>query len=337
MSASPVAWLGGRRAGSSAAARATTLDGRRQVSIPYATVEDEEEVATAEAAAPELEQWRQPLRRSLRETWDSRHVLRPMAAYALPDYAQTHIGRWWLFLRPGLPLVAYTVVFAGIFGAKAPNGIPYLVFLLFGMQGWSLFQYTVIFETRSFQRLGKFARNLNVPLLFLPTASVVRTLVNFCVYAVFGVAALVYYVIADHHLYLQVGPRLLAGVAGWILCVLFGWAVGLFTAALNARVQDVRFTLPVFMQFWLFVTPVVYPLEQVPHRFQPLALANPLTALMELVKYGFLDAGEIRPLGLAWSLVATVLTALFGLLFFNRYARPSPRRAEFDDEEDELA
>src|SRR5204862_266660 len=84
--------------------------------------------------------------------------------------------------RPGLPIIAYSVVFAGIFGAKAPNGIPYLVFLLFGMQGWHLFQSTVVFETRSFQRLGKFARSLNVPLLFLPTAAVSRALVNFGVY-----------------------------------------------------------------------------------------------------------------------------------------------------------
>jgi lipopolysaccharide transport system permease protein len=307
------------------------------MSIPYATAEAEDDVLDdeAEVGAAEYPQWRQPLPRTLRETWDSRHILGPMAAYAVPDYSQTHIGRWWLFLRPGLPIIAYSIVFAGIFGAKAPHGIPYLIFLLFGMQGWHLFQSSVVFSTRSFQKLGKFARTLNVPLLFVPTASIARPLAMFFVYFVFGFASLLYYLIAKQTWYLQVGPQLLAGVAGWILLLMFGWAVGLFTAALNARVQDVRFTLPVFMQFLLFCTPVMYPLSQVPPRFQPLAQANPLTGLVELVKYGFLGAGEVRPLGLVWSLAALVGAALFGLWFFNRVALARTRQDELDDEEDE--
>jgi homopolymeric O-antigen transport system permease protein len=311
------------------------------VSIPYATAEEEDEVfgaqAEAELGTAELPQWRQPLPRSLRETWESRHLLRPMAAYAVPDYSQTHIGRWWLFLRPGLPIIAYTIVFAGIFGAKAPNGVPYLVFLLFGMQGWHLFQSAVVFETRSFQRLGKFGRSLNVPLLFLPTASISRALVSFGVYGTFGVATLLYYVIVHQKLYLTVGPQLLAGVAGWILCLIYGWAVGLFTAALNARFQDVRFTLPVFMQFLMLITPVVYPLAQVPHAFQPLAQVNPLTGVMELVKYGFLGAGDVSLLWLGWSVVAAGLTVVLALLFFNRYAQARSRGGPDDeDEEDAL-
>ncbi len=302
------------------------------MSLPYATADDD--VITAEADAARLEQWRQPLARTLREAWDSRHLLPPLMAYAIPDYAKTYLGRWWLILRPGLGLAAYALLFGGIFGAKAPNGVPYLVFLLFGLQGWRLFQHVVVYETRSFQRLGRFARSLNIPLLLLPTASVARALIDFAVHAGFAAIALVYYGIARHTLYLELRPALLAGVAGWILCLAFGWAVGLFTAALNARVQDVRYTLPVFLQLWLFCTPVVYPLEQVPDRFQPLAEANPLTGVMELIKYGFLDAGDVRAGALVWSLVATVGTALVGLWFFNRYGRVAGR-SELDEEEEE--
>jgi lipopolysaccharide transport system permease protein len=314
------------------------------VSLPYATAEQDDDLvfaaeaeagAEAETGTAELKQWRQPLRRSLRETWESRHLLRPMAAYAVPDYAHTRIGRSWLFLRPGLPIIAYSIVFAGIFGAKAPHGVPYLVFLLFGMQGWHLFQSAVIYETRSFSRLGKFARTLNVPLLFVPTAAISRALAISSVYGVFGVGSLAYYGIAHHKLYLEFGPQLLVGVAGWILCLVFGWGLGLFTAALNSRIPDVRFTLPVFMQFLMFCTPVVYPLEQVPSQFQPLAQANPLTGVMEMVKYGFLGAGELHPIWIAWSLVAMVGTVLLGLLFFNRYAQARTRQGEFDDEEEE--
>jgi lipopolysaccharide transport system permease protein len=299
------------------------------VSLPYATAEDE-------AGAAALKPWRQPLVRSLADAWDSRHLLRPLMAYAVPDYAQTYLGRWWLILRPGLGIAAYTLLFGGIFGAKAPNGVPYLVFLLFGLQGWRLFQQTIVYETRSFQRLGRFARTLNLPLLLLPTASIARGLVDFAVHGGFGLIALLYYWIARGTLYLEIGPGLLAGVAGWALCVTFGWAVGLFSAAANARVRDVRYTLPVVLQFWLFCTPVVYPLEQVPDRYQPLAEANPLTGVMELIKWGFLDAGTVHAVALVWSIVAIVGTVGVGLVFFNRVARVAAR-TDLDDDEEELA
>jgi lipopolysaccharide transport system permease protein len=326
---------GERPAGCSPDVDATTLEAA--LSLPYATADDDAAVAGAEAAAPELQPWRQPLGRSLREAWDSRHLLPPLMRQVMPDYAHTYLGRWWLILRPGLGIAAYALLFGGIFGAEAPNGIPYLVFLVLGLQGWRLFQHTVVYETRSFQRLGKFARSLNVPLLLLPTASIARAFVDFAVYGGFGLIALLYYWIAQGTLYLQVGPELLAGVAGWVLCVAFGWAVGLFTATLNARVQDVRYTLPVLLQLWLFCTPVVYPLEQVPERYRPLVEANPMTGVMELIKYGFLDAGQVHAAALAWSLVATVGTAVVGLRFFNRYARVAARTDLDDEEEEELA
>jgi lipopolysaccharide transport system permease protein len=317
---------------SSATAFAIKLDGAA-VSLSYATAEDD--AVTAGAPAGALEPLRRPLARSLREAWDSRHLLRPMMWQAVPDYGVTYLGRWWVILRPGLGIAAYAFLFGGIFKATPPNGIPYLVFLLFGLQGWRLFQQTVTFETRSFQRLGRFSRSLNMPLLVLPTASSARAMVDFGAHACFGLLALVYYWIAKDTLYLTIGPQLLVGVAGWIVCLTFGWGVGLVTAASNTRVRDVRYTLPVVLQLWLFCTPVVYPLEQVPERYRLLVEANPLTGMMELIRYGFLNASAVDAWVVAWSVVATVAMVAFGLWFFNRYAHVAPQTGLDDDEDDE--
>lgn len=301
------------------------------MNLQYATAEDD---AAAEAGGlTALEPWRQPLRRSLRDAWESRHAVRPLMNSIIPDYRRAFLGRWWLFLRPALGVGGQALIFGGIFGARSPNGVPYLVFLLFGAQGWHLFQRTVVFETRSFRRFGRLTRNLKVPLLLLPVAAIGPALIQFFVYAGFATIGLVYYVVARGELYLEMGPQLLAGVAGWTLCVVFGWAVGMFLAVLNALYEDVRFTLGVVLQFWLYCTPVVYPLEKIPERFQPLAEVNPLTAVMELIKYGFLGSGEVHLPALAWSLVAIAGTSIAGLWFFNRYARV--RTQLDDDEEDE--
>jgi ABC-type polysaccharide/polyol phosphate export permease len=81
----------------------------------------------------------------------------------------------------------------------------------------------------------------------------------------------------------------------------------------------------------------VYSLDQVPGRFRLVAEANPLTGMMELIRYGFLGVSEVHWWAIAWSVAATVLAVLGGLWFFNRYAQVAARTGLDDDDEEALA
>jgi ABC-type polysaccharide/polyol phosphate export permease len=147
----------------------------------------------------------------------------------------------------------------------------------------------------------------------------------------FAAVLLAYYGIADGHFYLNLSPRLLAGFAGLGLCLLFALAIGLTTSALYPRVRDIRYVVRYGLQFWIFLTPVFYSVQQLPHWAQVLSQVNPLTPMVSLVQYGFLDAGSVHPWGLVWSVAAILLTGAFGLWFFNRYATQWIGIYTFDD------
>jgi ABC-type polysaccharide/polyol phosphate export permease len=55
----------------------------------------------------------------------------------------------------------------------------------------------------------------------------------------------------------------------------------MFLSALNMFARDVKLAIPFVMQLWLFLTPVMYPLDQVPEELRPIYLANPMTGIVE--------------------------------------------------------
>jgi ABC-type polysaccharide/polyol phosphate export permease len=57
--------------------------------------------------------------------------------------------------------------------------------------------------------------------------------------------------------------------------------VVLLGSAINVFARDVRLAVPLLIQLWLFLTPVMYPLESVPSHLRPWYVLNPMTGLVE--------------------------------------------------------
>lgn len=287
----------------------------------------------------ELPLWQPTLRQRIAEAWHSRHLLGGLARSSIPTYQGRIMGRFWHILRPLWQVFGMALIFGGIFHATAPNGIPYVLFVVFSYQAFQLFRITIMYETVSSKQI-RVMRNLRVPLLLLPLAMLGRVWVRLSVYWAIAVVVLLYYWIFKGHLYLQLNERLLVGVAGVALCLIFGVAVGLFTGVLYPRAKDVKYLVRFLLPVWMFLTPVYYSAHALPGWAQTVAQFNPLTGVVGMVQWGFLDAGSLRPLGILWSLVAIVLTLSFGLWFFNklatRYLGVWRGPADEEDDDDEL-
>ena len=75
------------------------------------------------------------------------------------------------------------------------------------------------------------------------------------------------------------------------------------------------------VQLAMYATPVIYPLSKIPVKYRWIALANPMTALIETFKYGLLGQGTFSWSSLAYSAVFTLVEVLLGTAIFNRTER----------------
>ena len=280
---------------------------------------------------------RSTIRDEVVEAWRHRALLPLLGSrIVMKTYAKTILGRWWLLILPLMDTLGKTLIFGGLLKIATPHAIPYLLFLLVGMQGWRLFQRTLYLGTRSFDRYAKLTRSFQFPILLVPLASTAAGLVEFCVYLVIIAGTLTYYWAVDGVFYLQVQPQLLLGLAGFALCILFAWGLSLWTAVLNSRARDTRLALRYVFQLWLYITPVIYPLSTVPGSIRTLAQVNPMAPIIEMTKYGLIGAGHVTVTGALWAFAATVISLGTGLWFFNRFAPSAVHRGAEDDDEEDL-
>lgn len=279
-----------------------------------------EEAEERRPSQPPLVVWQPTLRARIREAWDSRHLLAPLGRSAIPTYDGLILGRAWHFIIPIMQVTGFSVLFGVVLGASAPNDVPYILYLIFGLLAFRVLQMTLTFTTVSTKMLKAQTRALRFPLLLIPFTALARAFVVLAVYWAVAAVVLIYYAVAKGTLYLQLNLHFLAGIAGLALVMLLALAIGLTTSVIYPRARDVRYFVRYAVQFWMFFTPIVYALQALPPGWQSIAQANPLTPIIGLVQYGFLDAGWVRPWGLAWSLAAILLIGSFGVWFFNRNA-----------------
>ena len=252
----------------------------------------------------------------LEEVWHYRDLifLFTKRSFAL-TYAQTILGPIWLFLNPFLTSVMFTLVFGYIAGIRT-DGIPKFLFFLCGTAVWNFFSACVNENARTFiDNAGLFGK-VYFPRLTVPISRVAAILIRFLIQISLVLIILFYYYfnerVCPHFELWIVLPFLLLQLG------LMGMGVGIIISSMTTKYRDLSILVGFGIQLWMYGTPVVYPLSQLPQGWmRTLSLMNPVTAPVELFRFVLLGEGLFSPASYLWSLGFTVLVAVLGVVVFN--------------------
>jgi lipopolysaccharide transport system permease protein len=126
-----------------------------------------------------------------------------------------------------------------------------------------------------------------------------------------------FYVWKDGVLYVRVGPTLLVALLMSVFAVFCALSVVLWTCVYQARYKETRFGLRYFLQFWMYLTPVFYPISVVPPEHRWLIFINPMASVVATFRWGVLGVGEVPLIPLATSFVIAVIAMAAGIWFFS--------------------
>jgi lipopolysaccharide transport system permease protein len=105
-----------------------------------------------------------------------------------------------------------------------------------------------------------------------------------------------------------------------LMAVISALAGGLWLSALNVKYRDVRYTLPFLTSFWLFLSPVAYPLSMIPQKWQWLYGLNPMVSVIEGFRWSLL--GSSPPLSAIYvSMLLAAVLFVGGLYYFRSTER----------------
>jgi len=259
------------------------------------------------------------LRLNLAETWQYRDLLFLLVHRDfVAKYKQTILGPAWFVLQPLLTTVVFSIIFGGI--AKIPtDGLPPMLFYLAGLLGWNYFAQTFQSSSSTLVANAGLFGKVYFPRLVVPLSAVISNLFAFALQLAMLLAFWIYF-----KLFTSAGGLFgfSAGIV-WLPLVLLQIAalslgVGLWLSALTAKYRDFTFLSGFIIQLWMYATPVIYPLSQIPEKWRWIAVLNPMTMPVEAIRIMFLGQGTVVEAHLLLSLSMTVLLLLSGILVFNK-------------------
>jgi lipopolysaccharide transport system permease protein len=225
-------------------------------------------------------------------------------------YKQTIIGAGWAILQPLMTMVILTLIF-GKFAKIPSDGLPYPIFVYAALLPWNYFSQALSRSGTSLVGNARLISKIYFPRLIVPISAAVAPLVDFAIGFVLLVGMMTWYGIAPTWGVFTLPLFLL-------LALLSALAVGLWLSAFNVRYRDVGHTIPFLIQFWMFASPVAYPVSLVPEKWRVLYSLNPLAGVIEGFRWAVLGKETPDFTVMALSAVVVVTILIGGLVYFTR-------------------
>lgn len=248
---------------------------------------------------------------NLGELWEYRELLYFFVWRDLKvRYKQTVIGAAWAVLQPFLTMVVFSLFFGRL--AHIPsNGLPYPIFYYSALLPWTYFAGALQNATNTMVEHQRVITKVFFPRLLLPLSGVLSGLADFGVGFVVLVGMMLYYRIVP-------GRAILLLPLFLLLAILTALGVGLWLSALNAKYRDVRYILPFLVQFWMFASPVAYPSSLVPIRWRWLYSLNPMSGVIEGLRWALTGHGQPSTSALAASVAGVLAVVAVGVIYFQK-------------------
>ena len=252
----------------------------------------------------------------LKDVWRYRDLLFLLVRRDfVATYKQTVLGPVWFFLQPVLTTLIFTVIFGRIAGLST-DGLPMLLFYLSGITLWNYFSETLNRTATTLRDNAQIFGKVYFPRLVMPLSIVISNLaklgIQFLLFMIFWAFYLVTEDTVVPNSAMLLFPFLVLLMGG------LGLGLGMMISALTTKYRDLIFLLTFGVQLLMYATPVIYPLSSIGERYQLLIAANPMTAIIETFRYGFLGSGT-----LSWGLLANctlfvIVSMVGGVLVFNK-------------------
>ena len=192
------------------------------------------------------------------------------------QYRQSALDLGWTLLTPVITLAGYGFVLTQAFHVDG-NGVPYLTFAWAGLIMWTFMANALARGSVSLLAAADLVRKVSFPREVVPIATVLAAGLDLVIGFVVLAGLMLVQGVHPHWTIIALVP---------VLAVLFIMVTGyaIIFATITAFVRDLAHGLNVILRIGIFVTPVMYPVSQVPARYQWALRGNPMAVLIEAMR-----------------------------------------------------
>jgi len=232
-------------------------------------------------------------------------------------YKRSMLGWIWSLLNPLATMVILSLVFGVFLRIRPPTGSPsglnnFPLFLLCGLLPWTFLINGTNGSISSLVGNANLIKKSYFPRELLVASQVLAWLISFAI----EMLVLTVVLLAVGNLAL---PYLPAVVLIMFALAVFVTGLGLALSAANVYFRDVEHFVAILFQVWFYLTPILYPISQVPERpgvLRDLYGLNPMVVFVEALRDCLYDLRFPSVIRLGSLLLISGVTFLAGLAIF---------------------
>lgn len=223
-------------------------------------------------------------------------------------YRRSRLGVLWSLLNPLLMITVLSIVFSTLFNRHIPN---YILFLLTGKLMFDFFSESTSTAMRAINGNAALIRKIYVPRYLFPVSKVFHSLINLLFTLIIMFTIMLFSNINWSWTILLLPLPIL------YLCI-FATGVGLILSAYAVYYKDLNHLYSVVITAWMYLTPIIYPIDIIPDKYRVIIDCNPLyyyiSLFRSIVLDGRLGSWQIHLLCIGISILSLIL----GLLVFRK-------------------
>lgn len=234
-------------------------------------------------------------------------------------YKQTLLGPLWFFIQPLFTTFIFVFVFGNL-AAISTDGLPQPLFYMTGIVAWNYFADCLSKTSTVFRDNAGIFGKVYFPRLIMPLSIVVSNLVKLVVQYIMLLLMFIYFVV-----FKDLTPHLSATMLlipfNILLMASLGLGSGMIISSLTTKYRDLSFLVTFGVQLLMYATPVIYPLSAAPEKYQWIIRLNPMTPIMESMRFVILGNGTFNLQDILYSTTITIGLLVIGTIVFNKVER----------------
>ncbi|DAB28537.1 MAG: ABC transporter permease [Sulfurimonas sp. RIFOXYD12_FULL_33_39] len=201
-------------------------------------------------------------------------------------YFGTGLGQLWYILSPIITIFIYTVIFSDFMKMKLniiDNSYAYSIYLIPGLLAWTSFSTIIMRLSTSIFEKANMIKKINVPMHTFQLSIVITELALFTLSISFGTIFLLLVNQPVTFSFLWMIPIML-------LQTVFAFSLGVILSLFTPFFKDLKEAIPIVVQLWFWMTPIIYMREMVEKKYPSLLVYNPFYHFVHVYQDIFLFA-----------------------------------------------
>jgi lipopolysaccharide transport system permease protein len=237
----------------------------------------------------------------------------------LVRYKQAFAGIVWALVKPLVSILVFGYIASKINSSESTARN--FLYVASAMLLWQLFSNVFNEVSNSIVGNANLFSKVYFPKIIIPLSTILVCLVDFLISMLI---LIVLFIIAGEPIHWQVVLTPLFV----LLTLINGFGIGLYFATINVKFRDVKFIVPVLVQFGMYISPVIFPtsfylerLQRFPEWLEWLYCLNPMVGAIEGFKYCLFGGDAIFDLKFFLSIVVSFLFLFIGVRYFFKFER----------------